>query len=95
MAESRKFEYEGKLVDVKETIESVEKPLFIEGQGVDADAAYKRLSIIRRHLKELRAEINDTNTVDIIGSHLRHYENLFLDFTMLETDEERLIQQGK
>jgi hypothetical protein len=82
-------------IDVKETVNTTERPLFIEAQGVDADAAYKRLSIIRRHMKELKAEINDTNTADVLGSHLRHYENLFLDMTILETDEEMLIQQGK
>ena len=87
---------ERKNVDVKETVEtSASKPLFIEGQGVDADAAFKRLSIIRRHLKELKAEINATNTVDIVGLHLHHYDNLFVDMTILEQDEEMLVLQGK
>ena len=92
-------------IDVKENlnVENMEvrtepklsKSLFIEAQGVDADAAYKRIEIIRRHKREMLAEINATNTVDIIGLHAAHYDNAFLDLDIIVMDEENVIRQGK
>ena len=51
--------------------------MFIKKQGADADAAYERIAIIRRHMKEMQAEINATNTVDVAGEHAKHYEEMF------------------
>lgn len=68
--------------------------MFIKRQGADADAAYERLSIIRRHLKEMEAEINATNTVDIVGEHAKHYEDAFANWKHAMLDEENLIHQA-
>ena len=73
----------------------VKRSLFIERQAVDADAAYKRIEIIRRHKREMLAEINATNTVDIVGTHAAHYDNAFVDLDILVMDEEDIIRQGK
>ena len=68
--------------------------MFIKKQGADADAAYKRLSIIRKHLKELEAEINATNTVDVVGAHAVHYDAVFENMKLLELDEQQLIHKA-
>ena len=90
---------ERKTVDVKESMgaveSSVKRSLFIERQGVDPDAAYKRIEIIRRHKREMLAEINATNTADIIGTHAAHYDDAFLDLDILVLDEENIIHQGR
>ena len=68
--------------------------MFIKRQGADADAAYERLSIIRRHLKEMEAEINATNTVDVAGEHANHYDGVFENMKLIELDELQLIHQA-
>ena len=68
--------------------------MFIKKQGADADAAYKRLSIIRRHLKEMEMEINATNTIDVAGEHAKHYDDMFADLKLLELDEQMIIKQA-
>ncbi len=88
-------------IDVKGNMERTdnavryEKSAFIERQGVDADAAYERIAIIRRHKREMLAEINATNTVDVVGTHAAHYDNAFVDLEILVMDEENIIRQGK
>lgn len=69
--------------------------MFIKRKGADADAAYKRLTIIRKHLKEMEAELNATNTVDIAGEHLQHYNDAFIALKKAAMDEEMLIHQGE
>lgn len=68
--------------------------MFIKRQGADADAAYKRLSIIRRHLKEMEAEINATNTVDVVGEHEKHYQDAAISLQLAILAEENLIHQA-
>ena len=68
---------------------------FIKNQKADADAAYKRLAIIRKHLKEMEAEINATNIVDICGEHLHLYEELRSTMKLICLQEQQLILMGE
>jgi hypothetical protein len=68
--------------------------MFIKRQGADSDAAYERLAIIRRHLKEMEFEINATNTVDVAGEHAKHYEDMFNNMKLIDLDEQMLINQA-
>ena len=68
---------------------------FIETQKADANAAYKRLAILRKHLDELYKEINETNTVDICGEHLRLYEELQGTMKLICIQEQQLIMMGE
>lgn len=84
-------------IDVKENLnlKEIEKPSFIERQGVDANAAYERLAITRRTLKEYRAAINATNTVDVAGEHLKLYAEVEKLMVLIALEEQMLINQGK
>lgn len=68
--------------------------MFIKKQGADAGAAYERLAIIRKHQKEMEAEINATNTVDIAGEHRALYDQLESTMRMIGLQEEMLINQA-
>lgn len=85
-------------VNVRDNIrffsEKEAKPRFIKAQGADADAAYQRLQIIRKHMRELEAEINATNTVDVAGGHALYYDEMFEKMKLLEMAEITLIHQG-
>ena len=67
----------------------------IEKQKVDANAAYKRLAILRKHLDELHHEINETNVVDICGEHLRLYGELQSTMKLICLEEQQLIMMGE
>ena len=82
-------------IDVKENLNRIEMPSFIEGQGVDADAAYQRLAITRKMLKEYKAAINATNTVDVVGEHKDLYADIETSLKLIALKEERLIHQSK
>ena len=64
-------------IDVKENMKETERTErsvyigehFVKVQSVDTDAAYQRLAITRKMLKEYKAAINATNTVDVVGEH--------------------------
>ena len=82
-------------IDVKENLNRIEVPSFIEGQGVDADAAYQRLAITRKMLAEYKAAINATNTVDVVGEHKDLYADVETSLKLIALKEERLIHQCK
>ena len=82
-------------IDVKENMNGIAAPSFIEGQGVDADAAYQRLAITRKMLKEYKAAINATNTVDVVGEHKDLYADVETSLKLIALKEERLIHQCK
>ena len=82
-------------IDVKENMNGIVKASFIEGQGVDADAAYQRLAITRQTLKEYKAAINATNTVDVAGEHLELYAEVENLMKLIDLKEQALILQGK
>ena len=81
-------------IEVRENL-NIEKPAFIEGQGVDADAAYQRLAITRKTLKEYKAAINATNTVDVVGELKSLYSDLETTMNLIILQEQLLINQGK
>lgn len=83
-------------IDVKENmnVNGIAKASFIEGQGVDADAAYQRLAITRKTLAEYKAAINATNTVDVVGEHLNLYAELANIMKLIDLQEQMLINQG-
>ena len=68
---------------------------FIKIQKADADAAYKRIAIIRKHMKEMEAEINGTNVVDICGEHLLLYTELKATMERICLQEQQLIMMGE
>jgi len=70
-------------------------PSFIEGQKVDASAAFTRLMIVKKAQKEIKRAINDTNTVDIAGEHKALYDQLESTLRMIGLQEEMLIHQGE
>lgn len=82
-------------IDVKENMNGIVTASFIEGQGVDTDAAYKRLAITRQTLAEYKAAINATNTVDVAGSLKDLYERVEATMKLIELEEQMLIHQGK
>ena len=82
-------------IDVKENLNRIEMPSFIEGQGVDADAAYQRLAITRKMLAEYKAAINATNTVDVVGELKSLYSELEATMNLIILQEQMLINQGK
>ena len=84
-------------IDVKSNLKlnSVEKPSFIERQGVDASAAYERLAITRKTLSEYKAAINATNTADVKGELLNLYAEVERAMMLIALEEQMLINQGK
>lgn len=82
-------------IDVKENMNGNAAPSFIEGQGVDADAAYQRLAITRKTLAEYKAAINATNTVDVVGELKTLYTNIENTMQLICLQEQMLINQGK
>ena len=74
---------------------SIRKSAHIKRQGVDPDAAYKRVEIIRRHKKEMLAEINETNTADIVGEHAQHIDDAMASLDLLVLDDLTIIHQGE
>ena len=82
-------------IEVRENMKGIEAPSFIEGQGVDADAAYQRLAITRKMLKEYKAAINATNTVDVAGELKSLYLKLESTMNLIALEEQMLINQGK
>lgn len=68
---------------------------FIKAQKADAAAAFTRASIVRRHMKELEAEINATNTVDIAEEHMDLYEEFYQTARLICLQEQMLINQGE
>ena len=81
-------------IEVRENL-NIEKPAFIEGQGVDADAAYQRLAITRNTLAEYKAAINATNTVDVVGELYNLYADIERTMNLIALQEQMLINQGK
>ena len=49
----------------------------------------------KKLLKEMEAEINATNTVDVAGEHANHYDGVFENMKLIELDELNLIHQAK
>ena len=82
-------------IEVRENLNVNEMPSFIEGQGVDADAAYQRLAITRKTLAEYKAAINATNTVDVVGELKSLYSDLEATMNLIILQEQMLINQGK
>ena len=82
-------------IDVKENMNGIAAPSFIEGQGVDADAAYQRLSVTRKTLAEYKAAINATNTVDVVGELKSLYADIEATMNLIILQEQMLINQGK
>ena len=68
---------------------------FIEGQKTDTKAACERLMITRKMLKDYKAAINATNTVDIAGEHKHLYEELEATMKLICLQEQQLIMQGE
>lgn len=89
------------MLDVKETMEKavidtpVSSPSFIEGQKIDAGAAFQRLTITRRMLSDFKAAINATNTVDIAGEHKQLYSEVEATLKLIVLLEQQLIAQGE
>ncbi|MBR5583133.1 MAG: hypothetical protein IKW21_01245 [Lachnospiraceae bacterium] len=82
-------------IDVKENMNGIAAPSFIEGQGVDADAAYQRLAVTRKTLAEYKAAINATNTVDVVGELKSLYADIEATMNLIILQEQMLINQGK
>lgn len=82
-------------IDVKGNLNGIAKASFIEGQGVDTDAAYQRLAITRKTLAEYRAAINATNTVDVVGELKSLYTDIEYTMNLICIQEQMLINQGK
>lgn len=82
-------------IDVKENMKGIAMTSFIEGQGVDTDAAYQRLAITRKTLAEYRAAINATNTVDVVGELKSLYTDIEYTMNLICIQEQMLINQGK
>lgn len=82
-------------IDVRENLNGNAVPSFIEGQGVDADAAYQRLAITRKTLAEYKAAINATNTVDVASELKLLYGDIESTMKLIILQEMMLINQGK
>ena len=82
-------------IDVKENMKDIAKASFIEGQGVDTDAAYQRLAVTRKMLKDYKAAINATNTVDVVGELKNLYTDIEYTMNLICIQEQMLINQGK
>ena len=82
-------------IDVKENMNGIAVTSFIEGQGVDADAAYQRLAVTRKTLAEYKAAINATNTVDVVGELKSLYADIEATMNLIILQEQMLINQGK
>ena len=82
-------------IEVRENMNGIAAPSFIEGQGVDADAAYQRLAITRKTLAEYKAAINATNTVDVVGELKNLYADVESTLKLIALKEQELIHQGK
>lgn len=82
-------------IDVKENMNGNAAPSFIEGQGVDADAAYQRLAITRKTLAEYKAAINATNTVDVASELKLLYGDIESTMKLIILQEMMLITQGR
>lgn len=68
---------------------------FIKTQMADAASAFERLSTLRHARKEIAYAINNTNTVDITGEHLKLYNQLEDTIKLICLQEEMLIHQGE
>ena len=80
------------MVDVKESmIGSANKSSFIKKQGVDIDAACKRIAITKETLEQFREKINATNTVDIAGVLKSHYDKVEEEMKLIILEEQILI----
>lgn len=82
-------------IEVKENLNGIATSSFIEGQSVDADAAYKRLSVTRKTLAEYKAAINATNTVDVVGELKILYGDIENIMKRIILQEQILINQGE
>ena len=68
---------------------------FIKTQLADASAAFERLSVLKKALKEIEFAVNKTNTVDIAGERLSLYNQLETTVKLICLQEEMLIHQGE
>ena len=86
-------------VNVRENIGVVNANIpgstFFSPQKVDADAAYQRLSITRKALKMYQREINNTNTVDVVGELRSLYIDLETTMKLIMLAEQQLIHEGE
>ena len=83
------------MVDVKSAFEAAPISSFIGRQGVDGGAAFKRHEITKATLEKYRAEINATNTVDVVGELKSLYDQLESTMKLIILHEEQLIAQSK
>ena len=85
-------------VDVRSNItvdDSQRVSTFFSTQKVDADAAYQRLALTRKTLKMYQREINDTNTVDIVGNLKDLYIDLEKTMKLIILEEQKLVFDGE
>lgn len=85
-------------VDVRSNVtedNSTKTSSFFDNQKADADAAYQRLALTRKTLKMYQREINDTNTVDIVGELKDLYIDLEKTMKMIILIEQQLILEGE
>ena len=68
---------------------------FFTERKADADAAYQRLALTRKTLKMYQREINNTNTVDIVGELKDLYIDLEKTMKMIILIEQQLILEGE
>ena len=89
------------MVNVKEMMGTgvidapISRPSFIEGQKIDAEAAFQRLTITRRMMSDFKTAINATNTVDIAGEHKQLYSEVEATLKLIALHEQQLIAQGE
>ena len=81
--------------NIKEIMDTENKPMFVERKKPDADAAYERLRTIRHAVKELRLAINNTNTVGMPESLKDLYSDMFIMMLTIEAGEQELIKEGE
>ena len=85
-------------VDVRSNVtedNSTKTSSFFDNHKADADAAYQRLALTRKTLKMYQREINDTNTVDIVGELKDLYIDLEKTMKMIILIEQQLILEGE
>ena len=71
------------------------KSSFVRTQGIDSSAAFQRMTITKRTLEEYQAEINATNTADVVGNLARLYDDLEILAKAIIREEQLLISLGE
>lgn len=94
--EEKKIVVKEELKEVKDVAsEPMIRTSFVKLQGVDAEAAFQRMTITKEMLRRYQAAINSTNTIDVVGRLEEMYDDLEVLAKAIIKEEQLLISIGE